>query len=250
MGQESIKNTGLKAEVNGQGVAIVSIASLAGDHLQYALLNNQNRHTRWPDGNDQQTALASRFLTQVVVAGADVGSLVNFGEDVFLDVQNEKTPQKLAAKLEPHGVVDESRLYDAVLSAARYLAKQPPNWGARKVLFLFSDGQDNASKSNIQQATDALQMARIPIFIIAPSSVENNKEGKVLRQLASDCGGKVYFLPRDTKQTSFEFVRRDLDEEFLLTLDVSSLQPGRLRLTVSATTVPQVSVIAPSQIFR
>jgi von Willebrand factor type A domain len=246
----SIKDSDLRVEVNGQPVAILSIASLADEHLQYALLNDQSRHTRWPNGNKQQTELANRFLTQVVMAGGDIGALVNFGEHVFLDVQNEKTPQKLAAKLEPVGSVDESQLYDAVVSAARWLAKQPLNPAARKVLFLFSDGQDNASKSNLRQATEALQLARIPILIVAPSSVENKKEGETLRQLAGNCGGKVYFLPRDTRQTSLEFIKRDLDQEFLLTLDVSSFQPGRLRLTVSDKTNPQISVIAPSQIFR
>ncbi len=246
----SIKDSDLKVEVNGQPVAILSIASLAGEHLQYALLNDQSRHTRWPNGNKQQTELANRFLKQVVVAGTDIGSLVNFGEYVFLDVQNDKTPQKLAAKLEPVGIVDESQLYDAVVMAARWFAKQPLSPAARKVFFLFSDGQDNVSKSNLRQATEALQLARIPILIVAPSSVENKKEGETLRQLASDCGGKVYFLPRDTRQTSLEFIKRDLDQEFLLTLDVSSFQSGRLQLTVSETANPQISVIAPSQIFR
>ena len=178
--QVSIKSSDLKVEVNGQPVAILSIAPLASEHLQYALLNDQNRHTRWPNGNKQQTELANRFLKQVVAAGIDMGTLVNFGEYVFLDVQNGKDPQKLAAKLEPVGNVDESQLYDAVVSAARWLAKQPLSPAARRVLFLFSDGHDNTSKSDLRQATEALQLARIPILIVAPSSVENKKEGETL----------------------------------------------------------------------
>jgi von Willebrand factor type A domain len=248
-GHVPIKDSDLKAEVNGRPVAVLSMASLASEYLQYALLNDQDRHTRWPNGNKQETELANRFLKQVVVAGTDTGSLVNFGEGVFLDVQNEKNPQKLAAKLEPVGNVDESDLYDALVSAARWLAKQPLSPGARKAVFLFSDGQDHVSKYNLRQATEVLQLAAVPIFIVAPSSIENRKEGETLRQLASDCGGRVYFLPRDTRQTSLDFLKRDLDQEFLLTLDVSSFQSGRLQLTVKDTANPQISVIAPSQIF-
>jgi hypothetical protein len=92
--QVSIKSSDLKVEVNGQPVAILSIAPLASEHLQYALLNDQSRHTRWPNGNKQQTELANRFLKQVVAAGIDMGTLVNFGEYVFLDVQNGKEPPK------------------------------------------------------------------------------------------------------------------------------------------------------------
>ena len=246
----SIKDGDLKAEVNGQPVAIQSVTSIASEHLQYGLLNDQNRHTRWPDGNQHQTKLAKGFLKQVMVAGSDTGTSFNFGEEVFLDVQNETNPQKLAAKLEPVGNVNESQLYDAVKSAAKWLAKQPVNPSSRKVFFLFSDGQDNGSKTNLQQAIEALQLARIPLFIVAPSSVGNKKEGKTLRQLASACGGKVYFLPRDTKGTSLEFIKRDLDQEFLLAFDVSSFQSGRLQLTVRESINHQISVIAPSQIFH
>jgi hypothetical protein len=248
-GQAPIKDSDLKAEVNGRPVAVLSMASLAGEYLQYALLNDQDRHTRWPNGNKQQIELANRFLKQVVVGGSDTGSLVNFGEGVFLDVQNEKNPQKLAAKLEAVGNVDESNLYDAVVSTAKWLAKQPLSPGARKAVFLFTDGQDHVSKSNIRQATEVLQLASVPIFIVAPSSVEHRKEGETLRQLASECGGKVYFLPPDTRQTSLDFLKRDLEQEFLLTLDVSSFQSGRLQLAVKDTANPQISVIAPSQIF-
>jgi von Willebrand factor type A domain len=246
----SIKASDLKVELNGQPVTILSITPLGSEHLQYVLLNDQNRHTRWPNGNKQQTELADRFLKQVVVAGTDMGTLINFGEYVFLDVQNDNNPQKLAAKVEPVGNVDRSQLYDALVMATRWLAKQPRNSATRRVLVLFSDGQDNASKSNLRQATEAVQLARIPILIVAPSSVENRKEGETLLQLASDCGGKVYFMPRDTKQTNLEFIKHDLDQEFLLTLDVSSFQFERLRLSVSETTNHQISVIAPAQILR
>jgi hypothetical protein len=163
--------------------------------------------------------------------------------------KTEKNPQKLAAKLEPVGNVDESQLYDAVVSAARWLAKQPLSPAARRVLFLFSDGQDNASKSDLRQATEALQLARIPILIVAPSSVENKKGGKLYVSSPVTVVEKYIsclVIPdrRASNSSSATWSRS------LLTLDVSSFQSGRLQLTVSKTTNPQISVIAPPQIFR
>lgn len=91
----SIKASDLKVEVNHQPVVVTSITPLAGEHLQYVLLNDQSGRTRWPGGIKQQADLADQFLKQVVVTGSDLGSLVNFGDSVYIDVQNEKDPRNL-----------------------------------------------------------------------------------------------------------------------------------------------------------
>ncbi|HET6176843.1 MAG TPA: hypothetical protein VFE61_07925 [Candidatus Sulfotelmatobacter sp.] len=39
-----------------------------------------------------------------------------------------------------------------------------------------------------------------------------------LRQLAEESGGQVYFLPPNTKHVTFEGLKRDLADSFLLTL--------------------------------
>jgi len=198
----SIKDVDLKAEVNHQSIAIASVTPLAGKPLQYVLLNDQSRSTWWPDGTKQQTEVADQFLEQVVAKGSDIGSLVNFGYNVFIDVQNEKDPLKLSRKLKRNGV-GGTKLSDAVVSAGNWLDKQPLNPGHRKVMFLFCDGEDDASESGVSKAIATLQRVAIPIFIIAPSSVEAKTEGEKLRQLSRETGGRVYFLPRVTKQVEF-----------------------------------------------
>ncbi len=242
----SVKEADLKAEVNHQPVAIASVTPLAGKHLQYVLLNDQSGSTRWPDGIKQQTEVADQLLKQVVAAGSDIGSLVNFGDDVFIDVQNEKDPLKLAGKLERTGR-GGTKLYDAVVSAGKWLAKQPVNPDHRKVMFLFCDGEDNTSKSRLSEAIDTLQRATIPIFIIAPSSVETKKQGEKLRQLSRETGGRVYFLPRDTKQVEFTLLKQDLSQSFLLKMSIPSGE-GTLPLVITDPANPQDQISAPSQI--
>jgi Mg-chelatase subunit ChlD len=243
----AVEEADLRAEVNHQTVTIASVTPLADRHLQYVLLNDQSGSTRWPDGIKQQTEVADQFLKQVVEAGSDIGSLVNFDDDVYIDVQNEKDPLKLAGKLERKGVGGGTKLYDAVVSAAKWLAKQPVSPDHRKVIFLFCDGEDNASKSRLSEAIDTLQRATIPIFIIAPSSVETKKPGEKLRQLSSETGGRVYFLPRDTKHVEFALLKQDLTRSFLLKINIPSAQ-GALPLVITDRTNPQDQISAPSQI--
>jgi hypothetical protein len=72
-----------------------------------------------------------------------------------LDVENSTDPEEIAAKLERRGR-QGTRMYDAVVAAADWLAKQEPS-DKRKVIFVFSDGDDNASQISLQGAIAAVQ---------------------------------------------------------------------------------------------
>src|SRR5215468_8614120 len=91
--------------------------SEAHPHLHYALLNDTSGKTLWPKGMEQQVSLECQFLEQVVRPGTDIGTLVNFSEGFYLDVQNSTEPADLKARLihEGHG---GTRTFDAVVAAA------------------------------------------------------------------------------------------------------------------------------------
>lgn len=243
----SLKAEDLNVEVKGQTVSVMSVKPLADEHLQYVLLNDRRKKTRWPNGMNRQTEVARQFLKQVIASRSDTGSLVNFGDKVYIDVQNSTDPDEIAAKLESTGG-SETRMYEAVVSSARWLATQAAGTDQRKVMFLLSDGEDKGSESNLKGATEALQRFRIPIFIIAPSSVKSKKEGAILRQLASESGGRAYFLQPETRPTNFDFLNRELRQSFCLTLDIASSVQGELPLTINDIANPGISISAPAQI--
>jgi hypothetical protein len=241
----SLKDSDLKVEVNHQPVTVSSFTPLAGQHLLYALINGERKNTLWPKGSAQQIDVAGQFLKEVITAGVDIGSLINFSDEYFLDVQDQKDPQQLAAKL----MNDRSgaAVYDAVVATADHLARKPDIPGYRKVMFLFCDGEDNLSVLKFNQATVRLQREGIPLFIFAPSSVKKKTQGKNLSKLALELGGRVYFLPDNTKTMSFDSVKQDLARSFLLKI---SIPPSHAMetLNVADSSQPKVSIIAPSQI--
>jgi hypothetical protein len=244
----ALKTTDLKVEVNHQLVSVTSVTPLSGQHLQYVLMNGFGGRSHWPSGLDQQADVATKFLKEVVVAGSDDGTLVNFGErQVFLDVQNERDPRKLSAKLERHGR-SGTPLFDAVVSSARWIAKQPEIPTYRKLIVLFWNAEDTSSKSSMGQAIEALQRAATPIFIFAPSSIDGRKNGEELSRLAAASGGRAYFPPRKMKSVSFDAFKRDLAQSFLVGIDAPSLQGVFLPLKIEEVVESKASVIAASQI--
>jgi hypothetical protein len=176
-------------------------------NLHYALINDASGKTLWPKGTEQQVNLASQFLDQVVRPGTDIGSLVNFGENFYLDVENSTKPDDIKTKLirEGHG---GTRAFDALVAAANWLEKdQFPN--SRKAIFLFSDGDDNASQWGLQKTITSVQAVHIPVFVIAPAAVEHKRQGNDMAKLASATGGHVYFV---SKADTYDFtaLKRDL----------------------------------------
>jgi hypothetical protein len=242
----SVQAADLKVEVNHQSATVVSLTSFASKHLQYVLINDRRVRTKWPGGTEQQVNVASKFLKQVVAVGADIGTLINSGDGVILDAQNEKDPAKLASKLDRTGLY--STLYDAIVASTQLLMKEPTSADYRKVIFLFCDGTDNKSHISLEEAIRALQKASIPIFIFAPSEVEKRKNGEQLRELADQAGGRTYFLPPDTRHLVFDDLKRDLAQSFLLTVSIPPSK-GMSPLIVTDLGNSKTSVRAASQVF-
>jgi Mg-chelatase subunit ChlD len=174
---------------------------------QYVLLNDKSGRTLWLVGIEQQPHAAAQLLKEVVKPGSDVGSLVNFGEDFLLEVENSTDPAEIAAKLARPGH-HGTRLYDALVSSAEWLAKQESS-DKLKLIFVFSDGDDNASQTSLPQTIAALQRTQIPVIVVAPSVIEHKPQGKNLKQLATRTGGHAYFLQQN-KDFDFTLIKRDL----------------------------------------
>jgi Ca-activated chloride channel family protein len=60
-------------------------------------------------------------------------------------------------------------------------------------IMLFSDGEDNASKTTLAQAVDICQRANTAIYAFRPDSKESFSEGpKTLMELTTESGGRVF----------------------------------------------------------
>ena len=159
---------------------------------QYVILNDKSGRTLWPGGTKQQADVAVQFLKSVVKQGSDVGSLVNFNDEYFLDVANSTNPDELAVKLARQGRSGTS-VYDAIVAAANWLGKQDLE-GRQRMIFLFSDFDDDASRMTLKKSMEVVQALHIPVVIIAPSAVQKKTQGKNAKRFADGTGGHVYFV--------------------------------------------------------
>jgi len=195
---------GLTLGAYGQRTADLSAAPT----LQYVLLYDKSERTLWPGGIEEQANAASQLLKDVVRSGKDVGTLVNFDEDFSIAVENSNQPDDISAKLTRQGS-HGTRFWEAVVWAEEWLAKQEPS-GRKKVIFVFSDGDDNASQTPWEDIYAKLQKLHIPVFIVAPSVVEHKKPGKRIAQMVSATAGAAYFVGKGN--LDFARLKHDLGQ--------------------------------------
>src|SRR5207244_12824843 len=76
--------------------------------------------------------------------------VVNFNDEYYLDQEFTSDIKKLQAALEHVESRGGTALYDAIIASADYLMKSPLQ---RKVIFVVTDGEDDASQEKIGRAS-------------------------------------------------------------------------------------------------
>jgi Ca-activated chloride channel family protein len=133
-----------------------------------------------------------------------------------LVIQQDFTKDKTAAKRAALGLRAGGRtaLYDALSEAAQAMNDQP----GKKVMVVFTDGDDNASVLTAQQAVNRARSNGVPLFTIAEGeALQSPQFKKILGQLSTSTGGST-FEAKDAKgmDSVFEQISGELRHMYLL----------------------------------
>jgi Ca-activated chloride channel family protein len=189
--------------------------------IELALLFDVSRSVR--SRFDFEKTAAGRFL-EVVLKPGDFASVFSIGRTAHLTVERTDSAESAIAKTLAIEPTDEATaFFDTVVAAAQYIEKNAPT-GARRVMVVISDGEDNNSELN--QLRDALretQSSNALFYSINPSgpSIRLNRmsirghDGMV--RLANDTGGMA-FLPDKIEDLTqvFAHIAAELQAQYLL----------------------------------
>ena len=120
--------------------------------------------------------------------------VVNFNDEFYLDQDFTSDLKKLQAALEHVETRGGTALYDAVIASADYLMKSKLS---RKVLFVVTDGEDDASQSSLEQAVQRLAQENGPVVysigLLGDEKVRRAK--RALETISERTGGIAFFPP-------------------------------------------------------
>ena len=125
--------------------------------------------------------------------------VVNFSDEYYLDQDFTNDPKKLRGALEKLESRGGTALYDAVVASADHLKKNAKL--QKKVLFVVTDGEDDASRESLEQSVRHLQEENGPtIYAIGILGEEKQRRARRALQTIAERTGGIAFLPKSVDE--------------------------------------------------
>jgi Ca-activated chloride channel family protein len=184
-------------ETSGQSLSCGILLDTTGSMAE-ALPRVKNSIVKLIDAIDQQDSVAI------------------FTFDSQLSVRQEFTTDKQAAKraILRTRAEGQTALFDALAEAAQEVAARP----GKKVLIVFTDGDDNASALNATAAIGRAKKLGIPLYAIAEGeATRSHNLRKILDELSERTGGAAYQVKKPAEiEEVFEKIAEDLKHLYMI----------------------------------
>jgi Ca-activated chloride channel family protein len=144
----------------------------------------------------------------------DQVTLTAFNDIMFTLTRRDTAPaQRVRAvdRLAPWG---GTALYDVIVKGLQQLSKQP----GRRVLVIFTDGDDKSSHSTLQAVEQAVRASDATLFMVAlGSGARNASVQSTIERLVDMSGGRALFVERsDQLDRPFAEIVEELSNQYLI----------------------------------
>jgi Ca-activated chloride channel homolog len=143
--------------------------------------------------------------------------VVNFSDEFYLDQPFTNKISLLQTALEKYETRGGTALYDAVVASADELKRHGKL--QKKILFVVTDGEDDASRESLEQAVRRLQEENGPtVYAIGLLGDERQRRAKRALQTISERTGGIAFFPRtlDEVDQISSAVARDIRNQYTI----------------------------------
>jgi Ca-activated chloride channel homolog len=143
--------------------------------------------------------------------------VVNFNDEYYLDQEFTSNINKLREALEKVEARGGTALYDAIVASAVYMKDHAKL--QKKVLFVVTDGEDNASRESLEEAVRRLQEENGPtVYAIGLLGEEKARRARrALETIAQRTGGISFFpLTLDEVDAISSSVAHDIRNQYTI----------------------------------
>jgi Ca-activated chloride channel homolog len=143
--------------------------------------------------------------------------VVNFSDEYFLDQPFTNKINLLQEALERYETRGGTALYDAVVASADELKRHGKL--QKKILFVVTDGEDDASRESLEQAVRRLQEENGPtVYAIGLLGEERQRRARRALETIAERTGGIAFFPRtlDEVDSISTAVARDIRNQYTI----------------------------------
>jgi Ca-activated chloride channel family protein len=157
--------------------------------------------------------------------------IVNFSDEYYLDQPFTNDIGKLKEALEKYETRGGTALYDAVVASADYLKKNARL--EKKVLFVVTDGEDNASRGTLEKTASRVAEENGPtIYTLGLLGEEKERRARRALKVMADRTGGMSFFPKTLDEVDIvsRTVAHDIRNQYTIGYKPSNPQStGRYR---------------------
>ena len=125
--------------------------------------------------------------------------IVNFNDEFYLDQDYTNNISKLNEALNKVEARGGTALYDALVASSDHLKKFSQL--QKKVIFVVTDGEDNASRETLEQTVRRLQEENGPtVYAIGILGQEKERRARRALQVIAERTGGIAFLPKNAQE--------------------------------------------------
>lgn len=196
--------------------------------LRLGLLIDTSNSVHYRFSFEQEAS--SRFLQKIVRAQMDRAFVLGFSDHSNLVQDFTDSSEKLAHAISGLRSDGGTAIFDAVRTSCRKLSHSADQGPTARILVLLSDGDDNASKSTLEQAIETAQREEVTIYTISTNNSGYTRPGdRVLKDLALQTGGQT-FAPNSAKEMvkAFTAIEDEMRSRYALAYQPADLhEDGR-----------------------
>lgn len=197
-------------------------------HLGLLVDTSNSVHYRFSFEQEAST----RFLQKIVRRDMDLAFVMGFSDHVVLTQDYTGEAGRLSYGVSALQSDGATALFDAVRIACRKLASGNETQAAARILVVLSDGEDNSSKTTLEDAIAYAQRQEVTIYSISTNNSSYLRPGdKILKNLALQSGGQM-FAPSSPKEMvrAFTAIEQEMRSRYALAYQPSDLaSDGRFR---------------------
>ena len=144
----------------------------------------------------------------------DQVTLTAFNDNMFTLTRRDSSPQQRLRAVDRLAPWGGTALYDVIVSGLKLLSSQP----GRRVLVVFSDGDDKTSHSTIRSVEQAVRASDATLFMVAlGGGVRNAALKSNIERLVDMSGGRALFVERsDELDGPFSEILEELSNQYLI----------------------------------
>ena len=143
---------------------VIYFESQSGLPFRLAIVIDSSASVAYAFNDEKQ--FAAVFLKRILRRDSDLALIIGFNKDVRL-VELTRDKDLLSHSIRKVRSGGETAIYDAVSAASQQLAKVKDTQTARRAIILITDGEDNSSHINLEQAEEVVQRNECAVYVMS-----------------------------------------------------------------------------------